>query len=106
MQIFKTHDAGEAGVTVGNPPNQVTIRAPEYADDAALADEDVSNASTRISAIAAGSRRDASMEISIPKIKAMHIHNISDSECWKQQNNRVLNTFAQSAKEIFPAKEV
>ena len=74
MQIFRTHDAGEAGVTVGNLPNQVTIRALEYADDAALADVDVSSASTRISAIAVGSRKDASMEISIPKTKAMHIH--------------------------------
>ena len=74
MQIFKTHDAGEAGVTVGNPPNQVTIRALEYADDAGLADADVITASTRVSAIAAGSRKDAAMEISIPKTKTMHIH--------------------------------
>ena len=42
MQISRTHDAGEAGVTVGNPPNQVTVRILEYVDDAALAAEDVS----------------------------------------------------------------
>ena len=74
MQIFKIHDAGDGGVTVGNPPNQVSVRALEYADDAGLADTNVNTASARVSAIATGSRNDASMEISIPKTKAMHIH--------------------------------
>jgi len=74
MQIFKTHDSTAGGVTVGTPPNQVTITSLEYADDAGLVDENADNASARVSAIAAGSRSDASMEISIPKTKSMHIH--------------------------------
>ena len=61
-------------MTVGNPPNQVTIRALEYADDAALADADVSTAATLVSAIAAGSRKDASTEISIPKKRKSDVH--------------------------------
>ena len=74
MHIFKIHDNPNAAVTVGTPPNQVSISSLEYADDAALADENVQNASERISSIAEGSRKDAAMEISIPKTKAMHIH--------------------------------
>ena len=73
MQIFKTHDSTAGGVTVGTPPNQVTITSLEYADDAGLADENVDNASARVSAITADSRSDASMEIYIPKTKSMHI---------------------------------
>ena len=51
MQISKMHDSATAEVTVGSPPNQVTISALEYADDAGLADENVKIASSRISAI-------------------------------------------------------
>ena len=74
MHIFNTHDIPNAAVTVGTPPNQVSISSLEYADDAALADEGVPNASERVTSIAVGSREDAAMEISKPKTKAMHIH--------------------------------
>ena len=56
------------------PPHQVTISGLEYADDAALLDPDVNQASQRLTAISLGSRKDAAMEISIPKTKVMHIH--------------------------------
>ena len=46
----------------------------EYADDAALVDDDVATATTRVTAIAAGSLNDAAMVISEKKSKAMHIH--------------------------------
>ena len=72
--LFKTHDNKTAGVTVGSAPHQVTISSLEYADDAGLIDTNVERASTRISAISSGSRNDASMTISIPKTKVMHIH--------------------------------
>ena len=74
MRTFALHDTPGSGVEVGIPPHTVTISSLEYADDAALLDDNVQAASRRISSIAAGSRTDAAMEISIPKTKAMHIH--------------------------------
>ena len=74
MRTFALHDIPGSGVEVGVPPHQVTISSLEYADDAGLLDANVQLASRRISSIAAGSRTDAAMEISIPKTKAMHIH--------------------------------
>ena len=52
----------------------MNIRALEYADDAGLLDTSTEDASTRVTAIAQGSRHDAAMEISVPKTKVMHIH--------------------------------
>jgi hypothetical protein len=45
----------------------------EYADDAALIDEDAESASERVSRLAAGAMQDADMEISVPKTEAMHV---------------------------------
>ena len=48
----------------------------EYADDAALPDEDVDTSSRRLTHFAAKADEEAGMEISIPKTKAQHImHN-------------------------------
>ena len=46
----------------------------EYADDAALVDEDAGQATTRVTSLAAGSIADAAMIISAKKSKVMHIH--------------------------------
>ena len=73
-RTFALHDTPGAGVTVGEQPHQVTVSSLEYADDAGLIDENATNASTRITSIAVGSRNDAAMEISKPKMKALHIH--------------------------------
>ena len=73
-RTFSLHDIPESGVTVGDPPHQVTVSSLEYADDAALIDDNASKASIRITAIAAGSRQDAAIEISKPKTKALNIH--------------------------------
>ena len=73
-RIFTTHDCPDAGVTVGSPPNDVKIRALEYADDAGLLDNDTSESSIRLTSIARGSREEASMVISEKKTKAMHVH--------------------------------
>ena len=73
-KIFTTHDRPDAGVTVGSPPNEVKIKALEYADDAGLMDNNTSESSTRLTSIACGSREDASMVISEKKTKAMHVH--------------------------------
>ena len=74
METFRTHDLPDAGITVGSAPHCVKISGLEYADDAALLDSDVHQASNRLHAISHGSRKDAAMEISLPKTKAMHIH--------------------------------
>ena len=46
----------------------------EYADDAALIDGNTTLASARVTALAEGSLKEAAMEISIRKSKAMHVH--------------------------------
>jgi hypothetical protein len=48
------------------------IQSLEYADDAALVDRDPEQATRRLTAIAEGARRDADMEISVPKTECMH----------------------------------
>ena len=72
--IFANHDLPNADETLGIPPHEVNISGLEYADDAGLFDINEQNASERVSSISIGSRREASMIISIPKTKAMHIH--------------------------------
>ena len=71
---FVLHDIPNSGVRVGNPPYQIDVSGLEYADDAGLLDENADESSERISAISVGSKRDASMVISVAKTKAMHIH--------------------------------
>ena len=44
----------------------------EYADDAALVDDDAATATTRVTAIAAGSLNDATMVLSEKKSNAMY----------------------------------
>ena len=73
-RIFGTHDDPNAGIVVGTAPNQVKIKALEYADDAALLDNDTSESTVRVSSVSRGSRNDAAMVISVPKTKVMHIH--------------------------------
>ena len=74
-KIFAAHDTlDDAGVTIGESPNRVRIRALEYADDAGFADNNAEVATKRLTAVSRGSREDASMIISVPKTKAMHIH--------------------------------
>ena len=63
-----------AGVTVGSGDSSMKMSKFEYADDAArLVDDDAATATTRVTAIAAGSLNDAAMVISEKKSKAMHI---------------------------------
>ncbi len=46
----------------------------EYADDAALIDENVEQASARVTSISNGSLEEAAMVISIRKSKVVHVH--------------------------------
>ena len=72
--ILRIHDARtDKGVPLG----RTIIHTLAYADDAALIDDGdeqgVQRAMERVTAIAAGSRKDADMEISKPKTKVMHV---------------------------------
>ena len=82
-RIFRRHDAHTAGVTVGSGDSSMKMSKFEYADDAALVDDDAATATTRVTAIAAGSLNDAAMVISKKKSKAMHITSDDQSE-WNE----------------------
>ena len=55
--------------------NKFRIDCLEYADDAALIDMAVERCTERLNALAEGAKRDADMEISIPKTEVMHVKN-------------------------------
>ena len=60
-RICRRHDVHTAGVTVGSGDSSIKMSKFEYADDAALVDDDAATATTRVTAIAAGSLNDAAM---------------------------------------------
>ena len=72
-RIFRRHDISNSGVTVGTGENTVCVSKLEYADDTALIDENVEQASARVTSIAKGSLEEAAMVISIRKCKVMHV---------------------------------
>ena len=106
METFRTHDLPDAGITVGSAPHSVTISGLEYADDAALLDSDVHQASSRLQAISHGSRKDAAMEISLPKTKAMHIHKKDRvSQTMEEEiTNMGFQHSCPSCSRVFPTK--
>ena len=71
-RIFRLHDVANYGMVVGEADSAILVS--EYADDAALVDENAALASTRVTGLATGSMTDAAMLISIKKSKAMHVH--------------------------------
>ena len=73
-RIFRRYDQVNPGMTVGTGAHTVRMAKFEYADDAALIDEDAGQATTRVTSLAAGSIADAAMIISTKKSKVMHIH--------------------------------
>ena len=72
--IFRLYDHVNPGMTVGTGAHTVRMAKFEYADDAALIDEDAGQATARVTSLAAGSIADAAMLISAKKSKVMHIH--------------------------------
>ena len=68
--ILRRHDAvAEKGTEFGGR----NLHTLGYADDAALIDTDLHVATTRVTSIATGSKRDADMEISISKTEVMQV---------------------------------
>ena len=72
-RIFRLHDIAGQGIR-GPSLGDVTASKLEYADDVGLLDWTAAEASERVSALARGSRTSASMEMSAPKSKGMHVH--------------------------------
>ena len=72
-RICRRHDVHTAGVTVGSGESSMKMSKFEYADGAALVDDDAATATTRVTAIAARSLNDAVMVISEKQSKAMHL---------------------------------
>ena len=73
-RIFRLYDHVNPGMSVGTGAHTVRMAKFEYADDAALIDEDAGQATARVTSLAAGSIADAAMIISAKKSKVMHIH--------------------------------
>ena len=71
-RMFRLH--GIAGQGIGPSLCDVTASKLEYADDVGLLDWTAAEASARVSALASGSRASASMKMSAPKSKGMHVH--------------------------------
>ena len=64
-RIFSLYDHVNPGMTVGKGAQTVRMAKFEYADDAALIDEDAGQATARVTSLAAGSVADAAMIISV-----------------------------------------
>ena len=66
-RILRLHDQVNPGMTVGTGAYTVRMSKFEYADDAALIDEDAKQATARVTSLAIGSLEDAAMIISAKK---------------------------------------
>ena len=73
-RIFRLYDHVNPDMTVGTGAHTVRMAKFEYADDAALIDEDARKATARVTSLAAGSIADAAMIIFANKSKVMHTH--------------------------------
>ena len=80
-RIFRLYNQVNPGMTVGTGAHTVRMAKFEYADDAALIDEDAGQATARVTSLAAGSIADAAMIISTNK-KQGDAHSQDDpNEC-------------------------
>ena len=70
-RIFRLYDHMDPSMTVGTGAHTVCMVKCEYADDAALIEEDSRHATARVTSLAAGSIVDAAMIISTRKSKVI-----------------------------------
>ena len=101
-RIFRRHNVRTAGVTVGSGDSSMNMSKFEYADDAALVDDDAATATIRVTAIAAGSLNDAAMVVSEKKSKAMHIHPTTRVSATKEAEVVELKHACYSYSRTFP----
>ena len=78
-------------MTVGTGAHTVRMAKFEYADDAALIDEDAGQATARVTSLAAGSIADPAMIISTKKSKVMHIHKTTRTSATTEADVAKLN---------------
>ena len=90
-RIFRLYDQVNPGMTVGTGAHTVRMAKFEYADDAALIDEDAGQATARVTSLAAGSIADAAMIISTKKSKVMHIHKTTRASATTEADVAKLN---------------
>ena len=90
-RIFRLYDQVNPGMTVGTGAHTVRMAKFEYADDAALIDEDAGQATARVTSLAAGSIADAAMIISTKKSKVMHIHKTTRTSATTEADVAKLN---------------
>ena len=89
--IFRLHDIAGQGIS-GPSLGDVTASKLEYAEDVGLLDWTVAEASERVSALASGSRTSASMEMSAPKSKGMHVYVSERHQCRQRRRLRPLTS--------------
>ena len=77
--------------TIGTGAHTVRMVKFEYADDAALIDEDAGQATARVTSLAAGSIADDAMIISTKKSKVMHIHKTTRTSATTEADVAKLN---------------
>ena len=78
-------------MTVGTGAHTVRMAKFEYADDAALIDEDAGQATARVTSLAAGSIADAAMIILAKKSKVMPIHKTTRTSATTEADVAKLN---------------
>ena len=89
--IFRLYDHVNTGMTVGTGAHTVHIAKFEYADDAALIDEDAGQATARVTSLAAGLIADAAMIIFAKKSKVMPIHKTTRTSATTEADVAKLN---------------
>ena len=90
-RIFRLYDQVNPGMTVGTGAHIIRMAKFEYADDAALIDEDAGQTTARVTSLAAGSIADAAMIISTKKSKVMHIHKTTRTSATTEADVAKLN---------------
>ena len=92
-RVFKLYDHLNPGMTVGTGAHTVRMVKFEYADDAALIEDDAGQATARVTSLAAGSIVDAEMIISTKKSK--HIHKMTQTSATTEADVVKLNLVHQ-----------
>ena len=92
------------GITVVTGAHTIRMAKFEYADDAALMDEDAGQATARVTSLAAGSIVDAATITSTKKSKVMHIHKTTRTSATTEADVAKLNLMhkCESCAREFP----
>ena len=81
-QIIQKYDRAGKGVKCGK---ELTVRVLGYADDAAMAEEEAADMTTRLTAVADGSEKDADMTVRMDKTFTHHVQNQEKQKASKEE---------------------